>query len=141
MDGHVPEIYWFLFWIFLTIVAFGSAFMAGRGGHIAKMQALDVLKKYAEQGMEPPPEVAGPLLRQISGMSSDRPLAQRSERARHLERFCFHAFMAGAGTGVAWWRMAAGEPTWVAYAAVIVALAFGAGAVAALIAALVSARE
>src|SRR5690606_30798961 len=109
MSGEVPEIYWFLFWVGLAVVAFGSALMAGRGGHIAKMRALDILKKYAEQGIEPRPEVAASLLREVGGARPGRPAAaERSERARHLERFCVSAFIAGAAAGIAWWRMDSG---------------------------------
>jgi len=138
MTDQLPEIYWFLFWIALAIVAFGGAAKAGIDGHRRRMKALEILKMYAEKGVEPPAAVSDPLLRELSAQPR-RVLGEKSERARHLERFAFSLFMAGAAAGVAWWRMdSGGEPKWVFYAAVIAAVAFAAGALAALVAALIS---
>jgi hypothetical protein len=141
MNEQVPEIYWFLFWIGLAVVAFGGAAKAGIDGHRRRMKALEILKMYAEKGVEPPAAVADPLLQELSELPR-RTLAEKSERARHLERLAVSAFMAGAAAGVAWWRTdSGGEPKWVFYAAVIAAVAFAAGALAALVAALISPRK
>lgn len=138
MNG-VP--YWFIFWSGFWILGIGAAVMAGRAAHKSKMKALDILRMYAERGIEPPQMMAEHLMTQPPPQHHKQPggWKQPSGTGHHLGSFAFSFFMAGAAGGVAWWWQDADKtPEWVFYAGVIAAAAFTMGGIAHLIATIVS---
>ena len=129
MSGHVSETAWFLFWVGVVVVVMSWAWFMAIIIHRHNMKALEVLRLYAERGEEPPAAIAEPLMRHLSQAGPPK----RSERSRHRQGFAFCLFSAGAWAGVAWWRAdVGGEPRWIFYVAVIVAVAFACGALGAL---------
>ena len=48
MDGELPEIYWYLFWVGLAIVVEAFGFYMVTVIHRRNMRVLDLLKSYAE---------------------------------------------------------------------------------------------
>ena len=135
MIGEVPPILWYLLLaVIFTVFPWGMVLTI----HRQRMKALEILRTYAERGVEPPPGIAEPLMRALK----EPVAARRSARARRLDGFVFSLFMAGASAGIAWWRQDAGaDPRWLFYAAVVAAAAFAAGALGALVAALSSPRD
>ena len=59
MNGEVPEIYWYVFWVGLAIVVEAFGFFMATIIHRRNMRVLDLLKSYADKGIEPPAAVAG----------------------------------------------------------------------------------
>jgi hypothetical protein len=99
------------------------------------MKALDILRMYAEKGIDPPPAVFEALARQ----SLDPPKAQEAKTAGQqagvtagirLGNFVGSMFAAGMTGGLAWWAAENKAPEWLFYGAVIVTIACVAGAVA-----------
>ena len=54
MNGDVPAIYWYLFWVGLVIVMEAFGFFMATIIHRRNMRVLDLLKSYADKGIEPP---------------------------------------------------------------------------------------
>jgi hypothetical protein len=134
MDGNLPEIFWYLFWIGFVILAFRMAYLGGKSGFETKMKALDILKMYAEKGTEPPPAMMEELTKQAFAHSS--PPGQGSQ-ASLLMTFCSFLFMACVAWGVRAWLEGHATSTW-AYIAATAALAFfGLSALGFLLAALI----
>lgn len=71
MNGEVPEIYWFLFWVgaLVFVMAFASAMMVLVSR--ANTKALALLTLYAEKGIDPPATLAELLKK--PGRESDGP--------------------------------------------------------------------
>ncbi len=69
MNGDIPEIYWFLFWIgaLAFVMVLGSCLMVLFSR--ANMKALTLLKLYAEKGIDPPPTLAELLAKPAPGRS------------------------------------------------------------------------
>jgi hypothetical protein len=138
MEGKLPEIYWYVFWIGLVLIAFGTAYMGGRAGHIRAMKALDILKMYAEKGAEPPPNMVEQLTRQaLDTGKSQTPPAQDARGAliQGFIGFLFTACLAwGAGQALA----AYDGPEWAKIAAQGAMAFFGLGSLGFLIAALLT---
>jgi hypothetical protein len=136
MEGKLPEIYWYIFWIFLVIIMFGSAYMAGRGGHQARMKALDILKMYAEKGGEPPPAMMEQLTRQA--LEPGQPNAPKKEgsRAALIQGFIGFLFAACFAWGVGWWVKDSGGPQWGFIASQAATAFFGFGSFGFIVAAL-----
>ena len=132
MNGEVPEMYWYLFWVGLAIVveAFGFAMLTVV--HRRNMKVLDLLKSYAEKGIDPPPGVAELLAEQV------REPGKASARGARLERFTGFLFTGCVIGGVAWWLIDATGPAWAVYATVSGAVFFSIGALGFLITALVT---
>jgi hypothetical protein len=65
MNGEVPQMYWFLFWVGLSIGVLSFGFFMAIILYRGNMRALAVLKSYAEKGVEPPPEVLELLTRNM----------------------------------------------------------------------------
>lgn len=135
MNGDVPEIYWYLFWVGLVIVVEAFGFYMATIIHRRNMRVLDVLKSYADKGMEPPTGVAGLLSEQTS--EPDRAW-KSSARGARLERFIGFLFTACVVGGIAWWLIDAAGPSWAVYPSVCAAVFFSVGAVGFLLTAIVT---
>ncbi len=137
MDGKLPEIYWYVFWIGFVIISFGGMIFGGILAHRARLKELDILRTYAEKGVEPPPAI----VEALSGQAQQHKAAakQASEQAAvrasvHLSHFVGSLFAAGLTGGLAWWASEGRAPEWLFYGAVIVTIACVAGAAARLVA-------
>jgi len=53
MNGEVPEIYWYVSWVRLAIVVEAFGFFMATIIHRRNMRVLDLLKSYADKGIEP----------------------------------------------------------------------------------------
>ena len=100
MNGEVPEIYWYVFWVGLAIVMEAFGFFMATIIHRRNMRVLDLLKSYADKGIEPPAAVAELLSQQV--MDPTR-ASKSSPRGARLERFVGFTFTACVIGGVAWW--------------------------------------
>src|SRR5262245_14096703 len=107
MHDKLPEIYWFCFWIGVVLLSLGSAYMGGRSGFIVNMRKLDILKMYAEKGIEPPPAV----LEQLITEPRQKPQT-RDPRESALQGFIGFLFMACASWGLHAWLVSRGGPEW-----------------------------
>jgi hypothetical protein len=143
MEGKLPEIYWYVFWVGFVIISFGAMTFGGILAHRARLRELDILKSYAEKGIEPPPAV----LEALAGPERQRKTAAKAEGVQagvgagvHLGQFVGSMFAAGLTGGVAWWAAEGRAPEWLFYGAVIVTIACVAGAVARLVA-VIATRE
>ena len=135
MSGDVPEMYWYLFWVGLAIVLEGFGFYMAFIIHRRNMKVLDLLKSYAEKGVEPPPGVAELLGEQ---MREPGQAWRSSARGARLERFVGFLFTACVIGGVAWWLIDATGPPWAIYPAVTAAVFFSVAAVGFLLTAVVT---
>jgi len=129
--GDVPGMYWFVFWCAVVVIAFTMAWLGGRAAHQQKMKALEILRIYAERGVEPPASVAGPLLHsmEVEGREEDKWKQPKPAGPRPGDAFGF-CFMALAAAAVAWWRSTQGnEPQWLFYGSIIVAVFSASGAI------------
>jgi hypothetical protein len=132
MNGDVPEIYWYLFWVGLAIVVEAFGFCMLVVIHRRNMKVLELLKSYAEKGLDPPPGVAELLAEQV------REPGRASARGARLERFIGFLFTGCVIGGVAWWLIEAAGPQWAVYATVAAAVFFSAGALGFLLTAVVT---
>ena len=135
MSGDVPEMYWYLFWVGLAIVLEGFGFYMAFIIHRRNMKVLDLLKSYAEKGVEPPAGVAELLGEQ---MCEPGQAWRSSARGARLERFVGFLFTACVIGGVAWWLIDATGPPWAIYPAVTAAVFFSVAAVGFLLTAVVT---
>lgn len=122
MNGDVPEIYWYFFWVGLAIVVEAFGFYMVTVIHRRNMKVLELLKAYAEKGLDPPPAVA----ELLSDQGKDP--GRASARGARLERFIGFSFTACVIGGVAWWLVDAAGPPWAVYPAVCAAVFFSVGA-------------
>ena len=107
MDGELPEIFWFLFWIFVVIVCFRGAYLGGKSAHDIKMRALDILKSYADKGVEPPPA----MMEQLTKQALENPPHASRESSREggmLPAFLGFLFMACVCWGFSAWLQGEG---------------------------------
>ncbi len=135
MQGHVPELAWYL--LAVGFVAFAIILPIWFGiwmGHGMQLRALQLLRIYAEKGEEPPASVLDAAFR--GSAAGPPPGRRRTGRAEQMERFVWAAACAAAAAGVAWWRSAAGGPAWVVYAASIAGAVLAVGAMARLVVAI-----
>src|SRR5687767_1348610 len=100
MNGAVPEIYWYVFWVGLAIVVEGFGFYMAFIIHRRNMRVLDLLKSYAEKGIEPPEAVTHLLSEQVADPGR---AWKASARGMRLQRFLGFLFTACVIGGVAWW--------------------------------------
>ena len=135
MNGEVPEIYWYLFWVGLAIVVEAFGFFMATIIHRRTMRVLDLLKSYADTGIEPPAAVAELLSEQV--MDPTRGW-KSSPRGARLERFVGFLFTACVIGGVAWWLVNSAGPAWAVYPAVSAAVFFSVGALGFLLTAVVT---
>ena len=135
MNGDVPEIYWYVFWVGLAIVVEAFGFYMATIIHRRNMKVLDLLKSYAEKGIEPPAAVAELLSEQVSDPGR---AWKSSARGARLERFIGFLFTGCVIGGVAWWLVEAAGPQWAVYSAVTAAVFFSVGAIGFLLIAVVT---
>jgi hypothetical protein len=128
--------FWFLFWVALSIGVLSFGFFMAVIIHRGNMKVLEILRAYAEKGIEPPPVVVEMLTRQMG--DSDGAQAGR-EIGRKAGNFTGLLVAACVGGGIAWWRMGEGGPQWVVYIFAASALFFGVRAVVFLLTALTTA--
>ena len=138
MNTEVPEIYWYLFWVGLAIVVEAFGFYMATIIHRRNMRVLDLLKSYADKGMEPPPAVA-----ELLNKQADDPgrAARSTPRGARLEQFTGFLFTGCVIGGVAWWLVESAGPAWALYPTVSAAVFFSVGALGYLITAVVSSER
>lgn len=138
MHGDLPEIYWYLFWIGLVILAFRMAYLGGKHGFDTKMKAIEILRMYAEKGTEPPPA----MMDQLAKQAFEGPGQARQESSGGLMMmFMSMLFMACVAWGVRAWLQGHAAAAWAPIAATAALAFFGIGAAGFLLAALVSSRK
>lgn len=138
MEGKLPEIFWYLFWIGFVLLAFRLAYLGGKAGFDARMRALDILKIYAEKGAEPPPAVMDELTKQAF---EPAPQSRKGEVGGLLMTFSSFLFLACVTWGVREWLEGRDVSSWVPIAATAGLLFFGIGALGFLLAALVRRKD
>jgi len=132
MSGSVPPILWYLL-AFIAFAVFPLTMVWAIHRH--KMKVLEILRSYAEKGVEPPPAVTEVLLKQ----STDPAQKWKSTpRGSLLNTFGIHLWVACILGGIAWWRLEAGPPRWAIYLAVCATVFFALLAIGQLAAALKS---
>jgi hypothetical protein len=109
MNGEVPEIYWYLFWVGLAIVVEAFGFFMATIIHRRNMRVLDLLKSYADKGIEPPAAVAELLSAQVVAPTRAWKSSPRGARLEPFVGFLFTACVIG---GVAWWLVNSAGPAW-----------------------------
>ncbi len=143
MSGEVPDMFWFLFWIFLALLCAWMAWQGGKSAHEQRMRALDIMKMYAEKGIEPPASLNDPNFTPTSPPAPPTPGSKRWKTPKTFDelmhKFGSSVFFAGVMGGLAWWRIDVGGPQWAIYVTVILAIVSGVGAVGSLIGAVATA--
>jgi hypothetical protein len=141
MNGHVPEILWYLLAVgFVLFAIIGPIWFGLWSMHRYSIRMFAILRAYAERGEEPPAAVLE-ALKPPERKSGPVALEPKTRRVAQLEHFVLGLTFAAAAGAVAWWRDDAGGPQWLVYAAVIAAVVMGAGAIGRLIAALSTSRN
>lgn len=135
MHDKLPQIYWYLFWIGVVILAFRMAYLGGKSAFLVRMRALDILKTYAEKGTEPPPAMMEELAVQAF---EKKPSSSTGEipRSGLLMFFLGFLFMASVCWGARALLMSHGAPDWTVVTSTAAMAFFGLGAVGNLLAAL-----
>ena len=119
----------------LAIVVEGFGFFMATIIHRRNMRVLDLLKSYADKGIEPPAAVAELLSEQVKDPGR---AWKSSPRGARLERFVGFTFTACVIGGVAWWLVNSAGPAWAVYPAVSAAVFFSVGALGFLLTAVIS---
>jgi hypothetical protein len=132
MSGEVSPMLWFLFWVGLSVGMLSFGFFMAIIIHRGHMKALEILRTYAEKGMEPPPAVVEMLNRQMGGHESAQAGSEIGRKAGNFTAQLVTAAVAGA---IAWWRMNAGGPQWIVYFFAFSAVFFAVRAIVVLFAA------
>ena len=70
MSSEVPPMFWFLFWVGPSVGVLSFGFFMAIIIHRGNMKALEILRAYAEKGIEPPPAVVELLTRQMGDEAS-----------------------------------------------------------------------
>jgi hypothetical protein len=122
MSGQVPPMYWFVFWVGLSIGVLSFGFFMAIIIHRANMKALEVLRSYAEKGIEPPPAVVEMVTRQMHGTEAEQAGREIGRKAGNFTGLVAAACVAGA---IAWGLMNQGGPQFVVYFFAIAAVFFG----------------
>jgi hypothetical protein len=138
MNSQVPPFLWFLFWVGLSVGVLSFGFFMAIIIHRANMKALEILKSYAEKGIEPPPAIVEMLTKQIAGSEAQKAGRDIGKKAGSFTGQVVAACIAG---GIAWWRVNNGGPQWVVYLFAIMALFWGVLAVNYLIRALTTSEK
>jgi len=122
MSSAVPPMLWFLFWVGLSIGVISFGFFMAIIIHRGNMKALEILRAYAEKGIEPPPAVFEMLNRQMGGTEATRAGREIGAKAGNFTGLLVAACIAG---GIAWWRMNEGGPQWMVYLFGLIAVFWG----------------
>jgi hypothetical protein len=137
MDGKLPEIYWYVFWIGFVLLGVAGMLLGAMLDHRRRLQALDILKTYAEKGAEPPPAMMEQLAQQaLEPQQGATP--KRDSRAALVQGFIGFLFMACVAWGVSEWLLASDGPPWAQIAATATEAFFGFGAFGFIVAALLT---
>jgi hypothetical protein len=133
MNGEVPEIYWYLFWVAVLawVIVFAVTMMTLV--HRAHMRTLELLRLYAEKGVEPPPALYELLARASGGGD---PKWSKNRRGTLLKNFTGMVFTACVAGGILWWRIDEGGPQALIYILGAATVFWGVSALGLLIAAL-----
>jgi len=110
--SQVPPMLWFLFWVGLSVGVLSFGFFMAIIIHRGNMKALEVLRTYAEKGVEPPPAVVAMLTKQMSETEGARAGREIGAKAGNFTGLLVAACVAG---GIAWWRTNEGGPQWAIY--------------------------
>ena len=86
------ELFREFFWLIFPILGMGIAFLAVAGEFGRQKKALEVLRTYAEKGVEPPPSVLAVLSR-----------ASSEKKKNPMASFVFFLVLALGFGVVAWW--------------------------------------
>jgi hypothetical protein len=138
MNGQVPPMFWFVFWVALSVGVLSFGFFMAIIIHRANMKALEVLKSYAEKGIEPPPAVVEMLTRQMHGTEAERAGRDIGRKAGNFTGLVAAACVAGA---IAWGLMNQGGPQFVVYFFGIAAVFFGLRAIVFLLSAFTTSQK
>jgi hypothetical protein len=103
--------FWFVFWVGLSAGVLSFGFFMAIIIHRGNMKALEVLRTYAEKGIEPPPAIVEMLTNQLC---SDEATQSGRDMGRTAGKFTGMVASACAAGAIAWWRMDDG-PQWVVY--------------------------
>lgn len=133
-----PAIYWYVFWIVTLAGALGFGFYVATITHRRNMKALEVLKSYAERGVEPPASIAEPLAAQIMDSRSSSKQWGRERLVRSFIGFLFSACVIG---GIHFWLAETEGPLWAIRASRAGMSFFGFGAFGLLLASLFTRNE
>jgi hypothetical protein len=125
--------YWYLFWVAVLAwtILWSIAMMALI--HRSHMKTLELLRLYAEKGVDPPRAMDELLARSTRGAA---PKWTRTPRGARLQSFMGMLFTACVAGGILWWRIDAGGPQPVIYIFGAAVVFWGVGALGMLIAAL-----
>lgn len=138
MSSQVPPILWFLFWVGLAVGVLSFGFFMAIIIHRGNMKSLDVLRAYAEKGIEPPPSVFEMLNRQMGETEGARAGREIGKKAGNFTGLLVAACISG---GIAWWRMNEGGPQWVVYLFALIAVFWGVRAIWFLLTALTTSEK
>jgi hypothetical protein len=73
MNGEVPQMFWYLFWVgvlaFMVVFSIAMTMLISR----RNAKALELLKLYAERGIDPPPTLAELLAKSPCGPARRTP--------------------------------------------------------------------
>jgi hypothetical protein len=138
MEGKLPEIYWYVFWIGLVLISFVGMYMGSKSGHERAMKALDILKMYAEKGIEPPPAMMEQVTRQVLDAGKPGQQPQGNSRAALVQGFVGFLFMACVAGGLVMWLPETAEPSWLLAVARAAMAFFGFGSFGFLVLALLT---
>jgi hypothetical protein len=111
----MPEIYWYLFWVGLVLIVTGIFIFGGIVAHRLHMEALNILRSYAEKGVEPPPALAEQLAKQVFAPPAGA-RAERQSRGALLRGFFGALFSACVAWAFNQWMLDHGEMGWALYA-------------------------
>ena len=89
MSSQVPPMLWFLFWVGLSVGVLSFGFFMAIIIHRANIKMLEVLRTYAEKGIEPPPVVVELLTRRMGETESVRVGREILARKRETSLDCW----------------------------------------------------
>jgi hypothetical protein len=138
MSNGVPPMFWFLFWVGLSAGVLSFGFFMAIIIHRGNMKALEVLRTYAEKGIEPPPAIVEMLTRHMGDAEDAKAGREIGRKAGNFTGLVAAACLGGA---IAWWRMNEGGPQWVVYLFACSAVFFALRAIAFLFVAPTSSKK
>jgi hypothetical protein len=131
----MPEIYWYLFWVGLVLILTGLFIWGGVVAQRRSLEVLEILRSYADKGVEPPPALAEQLAKHVFSPPAGAK-ADRMSRAALLRGFLGALFTACVAWGVSEWIAKQGGAGWALYASWAAWAFFGFAAFGLLLAAL-----
>src|SRR5262245_19298937 len=146
MSDQLPALYWYVFWLVCVLGVLAYGFVATAMRHRRNMQALDLLKQYADKGQEPPPVIAERLAAQIlnsedTSVAMNRGSSPNDRRDELLKMFIGFLFSACVAWGLSLWLVDSGSARWAIHASEAAWAFFGFGAFGLLLAALLTRKS